>query len=374
MSAYITGYNVSAAQGKAVALEDSIMRKDSFVTAGSKMLQSFKALFDATVVTQLEAAGYVITGKTAMDEFGIEKLSDDACETISGAVESVKSKTADFALSNDISGKLSRQSAENGLYYIRPTYGTVSRFGLIPMISSMDQIGIVCNNPTDGFKLLSIIAGKDANDGAMYPEKHYDYTVKNDKIRLAVPENTLESASGTNRDAIGKLADKFERVTIKLDYYEFYKQVLYILASAEISNNISRYDGVKFGYRAPDIKNVNDLYIKSRSEAFGEDVKLMAILGSLVLSQEQYEPCYEKAMKMRSLIRDSLRFDKYDVMALPAKVAGSKYDQTALYAPAMLAGLPSITMPYNGAAVQLIAKAKGESALLAAWEVLHNEV
>ena len=366
MSYYITDYGVSGAN--TVALEDSIMQQGRPDTAGSKMLQNFISPLDATAVTRLLDNGYVISGKTAMDEFGISGIAADGPDETAGAVKAVAEGAAAYALCNDVFGKYRRQAAEHGVCYIHPTYGTVSRYGLIPLASSMDQIGVVCKNPADGFKLLSIIAGNDAKDGAMFPEKHYSYAKKDKKITVNVPNCVVNRAEKGAKESIFDFAEHFRSTNIELDYFDVYKQVFYILNCAEFSNNISRYDGIKFGYRAEDYKNVNDLYVKTRTEAFGPDVKLAAIMGCMVLSHEQYAPYYEKAMKIRRLIKESLRFGEYDVIASPTAISGGPYENLSLYALATLAGLPSVSFSYKGQGIQLIADVKDENALITAWE------
>jgi len=347
--------------GYTVLLENSIMKKDNPAAAGSKMLENFISPFDAAVVTRLSENNIAADISAGMNEFGIDPLfAESENEMPTGLIDVVASGEADFALCNDVFGTYRRQAAREGLCYIHPTYGTVSRFGLIPLVCSMDQIGVVCKNPADGFKLLSLIAGKDARDGAMFPEESYTYENTGKKPRVGVPEFA--------REALGGFAENFDSSGIELDFFDQYRLVMYILCCAEISNNINRYDGIKFGYRAENFSGLNDLYVKTRTQGFGVDTKLAAVMGSFVLSQEQYAPCYEQAMKLRRLIKQSLRFDEYDVIALPTQIHGNRYDNLALYALAPLAGLPCVSFSYKGQGVQLIANVKNENALLTALE------
>ena len=301
-----------------VYLDDSIMKKGCLATAGSKMLENFIAPFDATVVSRLDEN----TESVKLAEFGL----GDPGELPGSPM-----------LCNDVFGHIRCRAVQQELCYIRPTYGTVSRFGLVPAASSMDQIGIVCKSPSEGFSLLSAIAGNDGKDGAMFPEKSFSYKAEKREIRRGTP---LPSYS----------------------YAGVYRQVMDILCYAEISNNISRYDGIKYGYRAPHYRNLDDLYTKTRTEALGPDAKLAAIMGCLVLSQDHYGKYYEKAMKIRRLIKESLRFDEYDVIEMPAD------DPLAV-----LAGLPSLTFSRNGACVQLAADVKKENVLFTAWEASNRE-
>ena len=351
--------------GYTVLLENSIMKKGHPAAAGSKILENFISPFDAAVVTRL-ARNNITPGVHAdMNEFGIDALfGESGDENPSGLINAVANGEADFALCNDVFGAYRRQAARAGLCYIHPTYGTVSRLGLIPLVCSMDQIGVVCNNPADGFKLLSLIAGKDAGDGAMFPDENYTYKSTGKKPRVGVP--------GFAREALSGFIEKFGSSGIELDFFDQYKQVMYILCCAEISNNINRYDGIKFGYRAENFNGLNDLYVKTRTQGFGFDAKLAVVMGSFVLSQEQYAPYYEQAMKVRRLIKQSLRFDEYDVIALPTQIDGSRYDNLALYSLAPLAGLPCVSFSYNGRGVQLIANVKNENALLTALEKIEK--
>ena len=361
MDFYTTNFNVS--DPNVVALEDCIMKKGSPATAGSKMLANFTAPFDATVVDRLQEAGIPIAGKTRMTEFGIGGFFADHLNELSGAVQAVTSNAVSCCLCNDLFGKYRQEAAENGLCYIHPTYGTVSRYGLIPLASSMDQIGVLCKNLSDGFSLLSNIAGHDPKDGAMFPEQSYRYERTDKDITMCIPSSCLLNTEERAQDGIRDFVKKFTVVDEPLDDFDVYSRVMTILSCAEISNNISRYDGLKFGYRSPAAANLNEIYTKSRTEAFGLETKLAAIMGAVVLSHEYYVPVYEKAMKLRRLIKQSLHFDKYDVIALPMTNGNTV---TALPS---LTGLPSIAFSHHGCGIQLVANVKNENALFTAWEV-----
>jgi len=352
-----------------VALSDCIMKKDSEVSAGSKMLEGFVAPFDAAVVARMKAHGIAAAGRVRMSEFGVPDLFGRGNGELTGAVGAVKDGLVPLALCNDLFGENRRQAAENGLCYIHPTYGTVSRYGLIPLASSMDQIGVVCRDLSEGFELLALLAGHDPGDGAMFPEKSFVYKKTEQKPRLAIPSGLAEMADEGARASLCSFASGFETVEVKLPFFELFKQVMYILCSAELSANISRYDGIKFGFRSPGHKNVEELYTKTRTEGFGIDAKLAAVMGSAVLSGGMYAKYYEKAMKLRRLIKESLNFDGYDVLALPVTFGGSAYDDLSLYAAAPLAGLPTVSFSFDGGGVQLIAAVKNEGALLSAREV-----
>jgi len=392
MDYFITKYNTdTSSAAKRCVLEDSVMQKGRRATAGSKILENFISPLDATVVTKLEAAGITILGKTKMDEFGAAGLfgglrngkkergisgENDSDFQIpdsgpsSGAVSAVADGIAEFALCNDYTGAVSHEAAERGLYYIHPTYGTVSRYGLIPAVPSMDQIGIVCKSPHDGFRILDVITGYDPNDGAMISElksgrgEHGSGAAANTGLsapdsgfRIGVPVNIFPQ--GTDLRAICKLTKNCRIVEFELEYIGVFAQLMQILCSAELSNNISRYDGVKFGYRAGGYKDLHELYVKTRTEAFGPEVKLAAILGAVVLSQEDYIRYYDKAMRIRRLIKESLDFSRYDAIIMPEEpgiASGAdqspksriQLDSLALHALPRLCGLPAVTAPFDG--------------------------
>ncbi|MCL1843596.1 MAG: amidase family protein [Defluviitaleaceae bacterium] len=344
-----------------VVLEDVIMQKGLKVRAGSKILEGFVSPFTATVDQKLSGK-YEITGRVETNEFCIGGYYDSSEEEKNFcAIDAVKSGSAEFALCNDIFGNYRRFSPKAGCCYIHPTYGTVSRLGLVPITQSMDSIGVLCKNIADGLTLLAQIAGNDPKDGAMFPEISYDYAASAGKIRIGIPQNVFASAEKTTSDAANSLAAEFEKTNIKLEYFDVYSQVMSILTSAEICNNISRYDGIKYGYRAEDFRGVEDLYVKTRTQGLGADAKLAAILGCLVLSQDFYDRYYNKAMKIRRLIKDSLRFDSYDLIVLPCCVAGEL---------AALAGLPACSFLYKGAGIQLIANVRQEHLFKNVQEVL----
>jgi len=315
-----------------VILDNSIMQKGKPATAGSKMLESFISPIDATVVTHLEDAGVSIIGRAEMGEFGASGLfktgdgslsySDDSL--LSESVNAVAEGKADIALCNDYTSAVSYAAALRGVCYIHPTYGTVSRYGLMPFASSIDQIGIVCRRPADGFHALRLIAGHDSKDGAMFTDEARLLSNPRPLDTLDTPQTRITNA--------------------KPKYSEVYTQLIQILCCAELSNNISRYDGIKYGYRAEGYRSLRELYTKSRTEAFGSDVKLAAIIGAMVLSQENYTRYYEKAMRLRRMIRDSLEFDKYDLICeTDDKTENRPLSYCVLLS--RLCGLPSIVTP-----------------------------
>ena len=385
MDHFITDYNIDLPAGaEGAALEDSIMHKGRPATAGSKMLENFVSPLDATVVRRLEEAGIEILGKTKMDEFGIAGLFEDSPQAVPGAVSAVAEGVVSFALCNDYTGAIGQRAAESGLYYIHPTYGTVSRYGLIPSVVSMDQIGIVCRRPGDGFRVLSIIAGQDPKDGAMLvreARKHrgqgsgargqgagennaecrmQNAEIGDGKLTIGVPQNIFQKIPG-EASSVGLIGD-FDTAYFDLEYFDVYAQVMQILCCAEISGNIARYDGIKFGYRTESFANLNELYTKSRTEGFGQDTKLAAMIGAMALSQENYLRYYDKAMRIRRLIKESLEFGKYDIILLSPLDKAEEW-RLELHALPRLCGLPAVTMPFGNGWISLVADVGCENAL-----------
>jgi len=316
-----------------VVLESSIMQKGLPADAGSKMLEEFIAPVDACVVERLLAGNVDITGRVDTSEFGISGLFERGSSSLYSILTEAVSG-ADVILCNDYTGAVSQAAADAGLFYIHPTYGAVSRYGLVPSVCSMDQIGIVCKEPGVGFEVLEIISGYDARDGVMCPDK-----------------DTKNEAQEISSSFEVDIAEK------KSDYSGIYKQIMQILCSAELSNNISRYDGIKFGHRAKEHDSLNELYVKSRTEGFGEDVKLAAVIGAMVLYGDNYERYYDKAMRVRRLIRDSLEFDKYDVIVskcpLLSRICGLPSLSTPGYVYIAAAGREDILKAVSGVVVNV---------------------
>ena len=391
MDYFVTDYGCDPPDSRCAALEDTIMHKGRPVAAGSKILGNFISPLDATVVTKLESAGITILGKTKMEEFNAAGLFADS-RFSSGAVSAVAGGLAAFALCNDYTGAIRRRAAEHGLYYIHPTYGSVSRYGLVHAVSSMDQIGVVCKTPEEGYQILEIIAGYDPKDGAMLARSSEDFTLgiggasggKDVRLRIGLPTNVFDAAlsddqatgadgqrqkSATAIGLVGQNLESVDFVQCELKYFEVCARVMQILCFAELSANITRYDGVKFGYRADGYGDLQELYKKTRTEAFGMDAKLAAIAGAMALSKENYTRYYDKAMRIRRLIKESLEFDKYDVLMIPATGIRPGVD-LALGAIPQLCGLPALAMPFGSIGFTLIAAAGHESVLYSAYKAV----
>ncbi|MCL1857987.1 MAG: amidase family protein [Oscillospiraceae bacterium] len=274
-----------------IAIDDNILIKDEICTAGSKMLYNFKSPYSATVVDKIKAAGMEIVCQSKIGEFGGETARDET----KTAAYAVSNGLADTALGIDVDGAAYRSAIKNNVIYIKPTYGTVSRFGVVANVSSVDQIGVYARNFDDGFKVLEVIAGYDKNDGTTYPTEKYEY----------------------NADLVDiKSLKSIDSPDFKLN--DYLASVYCIISAAEFSGNIARFDGLKFGYRTENFKSYDDIVINSRSESFTTGTKIKSLMGTYVLSEEQFEKYYLKATKIRRLIKQELDeiFKQYDVIIL----------------------------------------------------------
>lgn len=323
-------------------MQSCIMVKDLVCDGGSKMLEGFKSPLSATAYDRCVAAGMEFVGLVNPFEFGTDSLFCD-CPDKDEAIDAIIDGKCDIVLCNDVYGKIARMAAENDLIFIQGAYGTVSRFGIMQTVSSMDRIGVLCKSAKDGVKVLETISGKDEKDGSMFDTPKYEYSAKVEKAPVV-----LES-------------DKAD-----MKYFDLIPAVFYTLATAELCNNTNRYDGVKFGHRASDINGINDLYLKSRTEGLGKDIQIASMIGCMVLAKENYEKWYYKAMQLRRMIRDhyAALLTDADVLVLPAKCdCGDKFRQVALYALAQLCGFASVSAKLDGKAVQLICKQGKENAI-----------
>ena len=308
MSYYINEINKA---GK-IAVDDTILVKDLPATAGSKMLENFKPLFSAEAVERLEKAGYVISGKTNVGEFGLDLLGEFSNfepvtenGNLAGAAASLVAKgEIKAALNVDLNGAPRRAAAVSGVDFIKPTYGTVSRYGIIACACSGEQIGVTASNAADMKEILSVIAGHDSKDGTSLPAEKYEYSIGEDvsAMKICIVKELYDAASAEVKANIDAYAKKLEALgakveTVSLDIVSDVQTAWQILMSAETTNNLSRFDGVKYGYRTPEYKNIDELYVKSRSESMNFLTKATIIYGSDVLSKGRYENCYDKALR-----------------------------------------------------------------------------
>ena len=373
-----------------VAVDDTILVKSFETRAGSHILDGFKPLFSADAVERLITAGYAIYGKTHTGEFGLDIAGETSfhgvCKKADGtistaAAEAVAAKVVKQALCVDVNGAPRRGAALTGVDFIKPTYGTVSRYGLIPTACSGEQIGVCAADAEGVIELLSVISGHDPKDGTSLPTEKYAYVTDRDVsgMKIAVIKELYDVVDGdvkANIDAyIAKLTSAGAAVEfISLHEVKAYATAWQIMLSAETCNNISRYDGVKFGYRTPEYKDIDELYVKSRTEGMGFNAKMNVLYGSDVLSKNKYISCYDKSLRIRRLASEKMKevFGKYDAVLCPAISAVSldEYDLLETFERTKrelvyttipnLIGIPAMVTK----GVQLWAPAFGESVLL----------
>ncbi len=307
-----------------IAVDDTLLIQGTPSTAGSKMLENFTPLFTAEVVDRLEAAGYTVSGKTNVGEFGLDLLGETSYfgevtkdgNLASAAAELVRNGDTKAAINVDINGAPRRAAAVSNVTFVKPTYGTVSRYGVISAVASGETVGVTAATVKSAAELLAAIAGHDDKDGTSLPDEKYEYKtdleVKGMKIALVKELSDAETLSFADTlRAKGAVVEE-----ISLDIVSAAQTAWQILMSAETTNNLSRFDGVKYGYRTAEYKNIDELYVKSRTEAFGFLTKATILYGSDVLSKGRYEVCYDKALRTRRIIVDKMTelFEEYDAV------------------------------------------------------------
>lgn len=387
MSFYI---NEIAKNGN-IAVDDTILVKDTVATAGSKMLENFKPLFSAEVVDRLEKNGYTVKGKTHVGEFGLDIIGETSyfkCEK-AAAAKAVAAGDVKAALSVDLNGTPRRAAAVTGMTFVKPTYGTVSRYGVIACACSGEQVGVTAKCVAEAKEVLTAIAGHDAKDGTSLPTEKYDYSVQFSDVKgmkIALIKELYEAANDDVKakiDAYKKsLESKGAEVKeISFDVISEVQTAWTILMSAETTNNLSRFDGVKYGYRTASYKNIDDLYVGSRTEAFGFLTKATIIYGSDVLSKGRYENCYDKALRMRRVAVDKMKelFGSFDVVLAPACSSFNLeynsdafmkvFDESKFTCLASITGMPAVVTK----GVQLIGDQLCDGKLLKIAEIMEEE-
>ena len=408
------GNTLSPLTGVPIALKDNISTLDIKTTCASKMLGGYTPVFNATVVDRLEQAGMIVIGKLNMDEFGMGGSSETglygpvrnpwdvsrvAGGSSGGSAAAVAGGEIPIALGSDTGGSIRQPCAFCGVTGIKPTYGAVSRYGLIAYASSLDQIGPIGKNIDDCAALLSIISGPDDKDSTCIIEKPFDLgetnTERLDGVRIGLPRNYFES--GINEDvkrAVLAVSKELEEAGASIEEFEmplmdYMIPAYYVIACAEASSNLSRYDGLKYGYRSAEAKTLSEVYRLSRSEGFGLEVKRRIMLGSFVLSSGYYDAFYKKALQIRALVKDaySRLFERFDMLLSPVapttayKLGENVGDPMKMYmgdiytVSVNLAGLPATALPcgFDGQGLpvgfQLIGDAFSEEKLVEAARV-----
>ena len=370
--------------GIPVAVKDVLTTIDAPTTCASKMLKNFISPYDATVVSKLRAAGAVIVGKTNMDEFAMGSSNENsafgACKnpwnkahvpggSSGGSAAAVSARIVPMALGSDTGGSVRQPAAFCNLVGLKPTYGRISRYGLIAFASSLDQVGVFTRNVSDAYETLNILAGADPLDSTSAAVAVPSYNVKTDSIaglRIGIPkEYAIAGIDEEVGSAIEASIAKFESlgakiVEISLPHTQAAVAAYYIIAPAEASSNLARYDGIRYGHRTAKAASLAELYAKSRGEGFGEEVKRRIMIGTYVLSHGYYDAYYVKAQKVRTLIANDFKTafaDKCDIIACPTapvtafRLGDKMTDPLAMYLtdaftlPASLAGLPGLSIP-----------------------------
>ncbi|MBK8624969.1 MAG: Asp-tRNA(Asn)/Glu-tRNA(Gln) amidotransferase subunit GatA [Saprospiraceae bacterium] len=369
--------------GCIVSVKDLIVHKDHNVSAGSKILEGFVSQFDATCISALLAEDAIIIGRTNCDEFGMGSANTNSYfgpvknglnpERISGgssggAAVAVQMDTCLVAIGTDTGGSVRQPASMCGVYGYKPTYGLVSRYGLVAYASSFDQAGLLAKNLEDIACIMEVISVADEYDATMMSQNlfadqnaeipqnikiaYFTETIENDTLDLEIKAQTLHILQDLN--------DKGATIeAVNFDLLEALVPCYYILTTAEASSNLSRYDGVRYGYRSPNASTLNDMYVMSRTEGFGTEVKKRIMLGSFVLSEAYYDTYFTKAQQVRQMICDRLDvlFEKYDFLVMPTtpKVAWpineksenplESYMADIYTVLANLAGIPAISVP-----------------------------
>lgn len=370
--------------GIPIAIKDNIATKTMPTTASSKILDGFMSPYDATVIEKLEAAGAVIIGKTNMDEFAMGSTTETSYFGVSrnpwdsekapggssgGSAVAVAADEAVIALGSDTGGSIRQPCAYCGITGMKPTYGTVSRYGLLAYGSSLDQIGPVAKSVEDCAALLEVICGHDPKDSTSLRDSACDFSGAfnadlSGKV-IGLPMNYLgDGLNSEIKEAILSAAKHFESLGAKVEEFEmpmidYAVPAYYIIASAEASSNLSRYDGIKYGYHPESFEDLDDLYLKARSEGFGLEVKRRIMLGAFALSSGYYDAYYQKALKVKALIMQAFdhAFKKYDAILSPVapntapRLGESLTDPLQMYLTDIytvsvnLAGLPGLSLP-----------------------------
>ena len=411
--------NLSELAGIPIGIKDNICTKNIKTTCASKMLENFVSPYDATVVEKLENKGLINIGKLNMDEFAMGGSTEYSAFKVTknpwnlkavpggssgGSAAAVAANMVPLALGSDTGGSIRQPASFCGVVGLKPTYGLVSRFGLVAFASSLDQIGPITKDVKDAAILLNVIAGHDEKDSTSENINSKDYTqcLQNNVkgLKIGVPKEYFEE--GINQEVKEKLQETIKKYKelgaeieeFSLDIADYALATYYIIACAEASSNLGRFDGIRYGYRTKNYSNLKELYRNSRSEAFGSEVKRRIILGTYVLSSGYYDAYYKKAQQVRTLVQKEFdeAFKKYDVLLTPTsptvafKIGERSNNPLEMYladictVPVNIAGLPAISIPIavdsNGMPIgmQLIGNRFEEEKILNAAYTLEQEI
>ncbi len=409
------GEPLSNLAGVPMALKDNLCTRGIRTTCASKMLENFVPPYDAYAVERLRDC--VLLGKLNLDEFAMGSSTENSYfkptrnpvnpervpgGSSGGSAAAVAAGEAAFALGSDTGGSIRQPAAFCGVVGMKPTYGTVSRYGLVAFASSLDQIGPLTRSVRDSALVLSAIAGQDARDATSAKRPGEDYGAKIGReirgMRIALPRELLaEGLQEEIRQAVLAAARLFEGlgaevVEVGLPSLKYALPAYYVISSAEASSNLARFDGIKYGYRAKEFDGIEQLYERSRSEGFGREVRRRIMLGSFVLSAGYYDAYYRKAQQVRALVRRALEalLEECDLILSPVapttayRIGEKMGDPLQMYlgdiytVPASIAGLPALSLPFaqdeEGLPIglQLIGRAFGEAELYQAAYALEQ--
>ncbi len=406
---FLESSSTGSLRGIAIAVKDNICTKDLRTSCGSIMLSDYKAQYDATAIKRLNAAGAVVVGKTNMDEFAMGSSNESSAfgsaknpwdvtcvpgGSSGGSAVAVASGVVRVALGSETGGSVRQPASLCGIVGLKPTYGRISRYGLVAFASSLDNIGIFGQTSKDVADVLGVIAGRDEKDSTSAAVKVADYAaVLNDNIAgktIGIPRALFgDGLDNEVREKLYTAISNFrvlgaKTVDVELPYAKYGIAVYYIIATAEASSNLARYDGVRYGYRAAEAHALREMYFKTREEGFGDEVKRRILLGTYVLSSGYYDAYYAKAQKVRSLVkRDYVKaFESCDAILTPTspsvafKIGEKNNDPIAMYlndiytVSANLAGIPGVSVPCGVSAkglpigLQLVGNFWSEATLL----------
>ena len=370
--------------GIPIGIKDNICTKGVKTTCASKMLENFVSPYDATVVEKLNEVGMISLGKLNMDEFAMGSSTENSSFKITknpwdlnkvpggssgGSAAAVAADMVPWALGSETGGSIREPASFCGVVGLKTTYGLVSRYGLVAFASSLDQIGPITKDVTDCAMLLNIISGYDEKDSTSYKKEKVDYTKSLKKdikgLKIGIPKEFF--GEGINAEVKERLQESIEEYKklgavveeCSLDVGKYATAVYYIIACAEASSNLGRFDGIRYGYRTEKFDNLKDIYKNSRSEGFGPEVKRRIILGTYVLSSGYYDAYYKKAQKVRTVIKNAYDelFNKYDLLLTPTspttafKIGEKSTNPLEMYladictVPVNIGGLPGMSVP-----------------------------
>ena len=375
---------ISPLAGIPCGIKDNMCTKGIKTTCASKMLGGYIPPYSAHVVEKLEKSGAVILGKLNMDEFAMGSTTENSAFKVcrnpldtdrvpggssGGSAAAVAAREAVYTLGSDTGGSIRQPASFCGVVGMKPTYGSVSRYGLVAFASSLDQIGPITSTVLDNALVLNAIVGHDKRDATSVKRVYNDFTadIKNGVkgMKIGVPEEFFgEGISDDVRKAVLAATDTYralgaEPVSVSMPSIDYALSAYYVISSAEASSNLARFDGVRYGYRCDDYSNIDELYRKSRSEGFGSEVKKRIMLGTFALSSGYYDAYYKKALQVRSLVRKDFdeAFGKCDFIISPVaptvayKIGEKTGDSLQMYmgdaysVPVNIAGIPALTLP-----------------------------